>query len=116
MLQPMLLTIKEAATRLGVPEDSLRKVADEKGMTIRIGRAVRLHPDDLSEIINSCRGERKDRASIGAKGQMDRPYGKSGTATIESRPAQTAAAMLKRSSRTTSSASTAQVVPLGRKT
>ena len=116
MPQPMLLTIKEAAGRLGVPEQSLRKVADDHGMTIRIGSAVRLHPDDLSEIIALCRGERKDRASIGAKGQTDRPSGKSGTAPIESRPAQTAAAMLKRSSRATSSASTAQVVPLGRKT
>lgn len=116
MPQPMLLTIKEAANRLGVPEQSLRKVADEKGMTIHIGRAVRLHPDDLSEIIDLCRAERKDRASTGAKGQTDRLSGKSGTATPDYRPAQTAAAMLKRSSRTTSSGSTAQVVPLGRKT
>ncbi|MFC6461234.1 hypothetical protein ACFSYD_13500 [Paracoccus aerius] len=112
----MLLTIKQAATRLGVPEYSLRKVADDHGMTIRIGRAVRLHPDDLSEIISLCRGERKDRASTGASGQMDRQSGKSGTATPDYRPAQTAAAMLKRSSRATLNANIAQVVPLGRKT
>ena len=116
MPQPMLLTIREAATRLGVPEYSLRKVADNHGMTIRIGRAVRLHPDDLSEIVDLCRGERKDRASTGALGQMDRPSGKSGTAQPDYRPAQAAAAMLKRSSRATSNASTGQVVPLGRKT
>lgn len=113
---PMLLTIREAATRLGVPEQSLRKVADDQGLTIRIGRAVRLHPDDLSEIIDLCRADRRDRASTGANERMDRPSGKSGTATPDCRPAQTAAAMLKRSSRAISSASTAQVVPLGRKT
>lgn len=108
-----LLRFDEVAKNLDVPVEGLRKVADQHGMTIIIGRAVRLHPDDLGTLIEKCRVEPKARASRGAtEGQNGRHSGKSGTAKPDSPPALTAAKRLKKPSRPTSSASTAQLVPL----
>lgn len=115
MNTPVLWTIREAAQRLGVPESSLRKVADDFGKTIYIGRAVRLHPDDLPEIIDLCRAEPKAPACIGEREKTLRPSGKLGTEASESRPARTAAAKLKRNSRNTSTANIGQLVRLGPK-
>lgn len=108
-----LLTFEAAARQLNVPVASLRAAADEHGLTIRMGRAIRIHPDDLGRLIELCREEPKDRAYSGAK--TDKP-GKSETrAAPVSRPALAAAERLKRSLRTTSPSSTAPVVPLNRK-
>ena len=117
MAPPRLLSIHEAADMLGVPKASLRTVADEHGKTIVMGRAVRLHPDDLGELIRLCRVNPKAPASIDGNGATVHPSGKSGTPEpCRSRPAQTAANMLKRHSPCSSSASTAQVVQLAPKT
>lgn len=66
MAIPRLLKISEAAELLGVPQLSLKRVAESYGMTIHIGRAIRLHPNDLEELVRKCRDEQKDLASIGA--------------------------------------------------
>lgn len=105
-----LLKVEEAAKSLGVPIDSLRNAADTHGMTIKFGRAVRLHPNDLEELVELCRVNPKARASIGAKEKTLTQSGKSATTgMLESRPAQTTANKLKRNSRSTSRASSGQV-------
>lgn len=111
-----LLKVEEAANMLGVPVASLRTVADNHGKTIRMGRAVRLHPDDIEELVSLCRVEPKGRASTGAKEATGRPSGKSAIqASPPSRPAQTAAMKLKSNSRNTSQGKTGQVAPFPRK-
>lgn len=111
-----LLSFQEAAKQLNVPTESLRRVADAHGKTIRMGRALRLHPNDLEELIDLCRVEPKGPASTGTNDKDDHRSGKSETpATCESRPALTAAQRLKASSRNTSSGRSAPVVQLGRR-
>ncbi|WP_235958229.1 helix-turn-helix domain-containing protein [Salipiger sp. PrR003] len=111
-----LLPIPEAADMLGVPPGSLRTAADKHGKTIRMGRAVRLHPDDLEELCKLCRDDPKAPAFTGEKDQAEPHTGKSGTPEMSgSRRALTAAQKLKKLSKTTSTVSSAQVVPLGRR-
>ncbi len=72
-----LLSIPEAARALGVPKESLRRAADTHGKTIRMGRAVRLHPDDLEELIELCRVVPKVPACIGERSQDRNLIGRS---------------------------------------
>lgn len=95
-----LLTFDEAAAALNVPVGSLRSAADEHGLTIRMGRAVRLDPNSLEELIDLCRVEPKARPSTGETVKMARPSGKHETPrSHQSRPAQIAAQKLKDISR-----------------
>ena len=57
---PQLLTIQEAAEQLGVPPGSLRTAAQRHGFLVRMGRAVRIDPNDLPELIRSCQDKPKD--------------------------------------------------------
>lgn len=108
-----LLRFEEVAKSLDVPAPALRKVADDHGLTIMIGRSVRLHPDDLGRLIEKCRVVPKVRASSGAKeNQAESQAGRSETAQPACPPALAAAKMLKGLSRRTSSGSTAQLVQL----
>ena len=52
---PRLLKIEEAAAELGVPPGSLRNAADAHGFLVRIGRALRIDPETLPELIELCR-------------------------------------------------------------
>ena len=45
-----LLTIDEAAEQLGVPRGSLRAAAEEHGYLVRMGRSVRIDPNDLGKV------------------------------------------------------------------
>jgi len=106
-----LLTFDQAADLMGVPVAGLRAAADQHGMTIRMGRAVRIHPDDLGRLVDLCRVEPRGRACTGA--QTER-HGKSATpAAPASRPARQAASKLKARSRPTLTESTGQLVRLG---
>jgi hypothetical protein len=108
-----LLRFEEVAKELDVPVEGLRKVADQHGVTIIIGRAARLHPDDIGSLIEKCRVGQKVRASTGENpAAAGSHYGKSGTVQHGSRPAQIAAKMLKKPSPHISRESTAQLVPL----
>lgn len=110
-----LLDIKDAANQLGVPCEALRKVADEHRKTILIGRAVRLHPDDIPELLELCRVKPKDHACTGANESTARRLGKSEIqASPQSRPARKTAEKLKSSSKRTSPASAGQVVQFNR--
>lgn len=106
-----LLTIDEVAAEANVPKEALRKAADEHGKTMRIGRAVRLHPEDIEELFSLCRVQPSRHASTGAKEKTPRASGKSATGQPASRPAQTAAQRLKDSSRRTSKEN---IVPMDR--
>jgi hypothetical protein len=111
--EPLCISFAAAAIRLGVPKESLRKAADEMGMTIRMGRFVGLCREDLKELIEKCRVEQKAPDSTGGRSQVKRPIGKSEIpAMYASQPALSAAARLKANSRTTSPGKLAQVVPL----
>lgn len=61
-----LLTLDAAANELGVPKGSLRRVAEEHGFLVRMGRAVRIDPDTLGELVKRCRDKPRDHDSIGA--------------------------------------------------
>ena len=62
-----LLTLDEAAAELGVPPGSLRGAAQRHGLLVRMGRAVRIDPDDLPELIDRCRDQPRDRDSTAAQ-------------------------------------------------
>lgn len=61
---PRLLTVDEAADELGVPPGSLRTAARRHGLLIKLGRAVRIDPDDLQELVRQCRDTPRARDSI----------------------------------------------------
>ena len=110
---PLCLSFEKAASMLGVPKESLRRAANEQGMTIRMGRFVGLYREDLKELIEKCRVEQKARAYTGETNQGKNRIGKSETqGTCASQPALSAAKRLKSSSRITSAGKPAQVVPL----
>ena len=99
---------------LDVPVEGLRKVADQHGFTILIGRAPRLHPDDIEGLIDECRVSTKAHASTGASEVAESRSGKSETDQRAFRPAQIAAKKLKKPSQNTSNENIAQLVPLHR--
>ena len=63
---PRLLSIDEAAAKLGIPPGSLRTAARRHGLLVKMGRAVRIDPDDLPELIDRCRDRPRDRDSTAA--------------------------------------------------
>lgn len=54
---PRLLTIDEAAAELGVPPGSLRTAAEKHGYLVMMGRARRIDPSTIPELIRKCRNE-----------------------------------------------------------
>ena len=113
MTAPLTITVREAAERLAFPIATTERVARDLGLLIMAGNRKRIDPNDLPEIMNSCRSERKDRASTSARTQA---FGSS--ATPDAGTVQQAlgiAAKLKGRSRSTSpTATSAPVVPLSR--
>ena len=106
-----LLTIAEAAKRLGVPKGSLRSAAERHGLLVRMGRAVRIDPNTLTELIEKCRDREKAPASGSAKTMAD---GLSSTAQQHVQQARETAEKLKARSPATLPKKTAQVVRLPR--
>ena len=58
-----LLKLDQAAAELGVPEGSLRRAAEQHGYIVRMGRAVRIDPNDLPELVKRCQDTPKAHAS-----------------------------------------------------
>ena len=54
---PRLLTIDETAAELGVPPGSLRTAAEKHGFVVMMGRARRIDPSTIPELIRKCRNE-----------------------------------------------------------
>ena len=94
-----LLTIDEAAAALGVPKGSLTTAAKQHGFLVKMGRALRIDPDDLQELVRQCRTTPKDHGSIAVE-TAERTS--SATETDSSQRALETAAKLKRLSRGTS--------------
>lgn len=63
---PRLLTVPEAAAELGVPPGSLRTAAERHGLLVKMGRAVRIDPATLPELIERCQDKPKDPVSTAA--------------------------------------------------
>ena len=80
---PELLTIEDAANRLGVSRKGLRAVAEREGMIVRIGRKPLLDAAQLGELVEACRDQPRES---GSRGEAARAIGKSGTARRASRP------------------------------
>ena len=80
---PELLTIEDAAARMGVARKALRAVAERYGFIIRIGRKPLLDAAQLGELVERCRDHQREPASRGGE---TRATGTSGTATRGSRP------------------------------
>jgi hypothetical protein len=110
--RPALKKIEEAASDLGVPKGSLRTAAEQHGLLVYIGRAVRIDPNDYQELINVCRGKPQGRASISAK---TLECGSSATlATPTVQQAHATAAMLKKGLRDTSPVKVSSPAPVAR--
>ena len=62
-----LLTLDEAATELGVPVASLRRAAERHGFLVRVGRALRIDPNTLPELIERCREQPSPPVSTNAQ-------------------------------------------------
>lgn len=101
-MTPRLLTLDEAAAQLGVPKGSLRRAAERHGLLVRMGRAVRIDPETLPELIRRCRENQQGRASTGAATRGAPDTTKSETAHDASARALATADRLKQHSRGTS--------------
>ena len=82
-MTPELLTIPDAAARLGVSVKGLRAVAEAHGYVVRIGRKPLLDAAQLGELVEACRDQPRESAS---RGEAARAIGKSGTGRRASRP------------------------------
>ena len=93
-----LLTIEEAAAELGVPKGSVRTAAEQHNLLVRMGRAIRIDPETLGELIQLCRENPQEHASTSAAVA----YSPSETAPDSSTRAHEIAEELTRPSRDTS--------------
>lgn len=105
-----LLRIEAAAEKLDLPAKSLRDVAEEHGLLIRVGRALRLHPEDLEMLIELCRVPAKVSVSTPAPATAENSS--SSTVRPSVGQARQIADRLKRCSPPISSSASGQVVPL----
>lgn len=109
----MLLTVDQAAAQLNIPVRSLRRAAEEHGLLVRMGRAVRIDPETMPELIQKCRNAPKVRASTGT------PQKASGSfetlADQKLQQAQQTAQMLKSNSPSISQKKTGQLARFPRK-
>lgn len=109
----MLLTVDEAAAQQNIPAVALRREAEKPGLLVRFGRAVRIDPETMPELIQRCRNAPKARASTGIP---QKASGSSETlADQRLQQARQSAQMLKSGSPSTSQKGTGRVVPLERK-
>lgn len=95
-----LCEIKDAARALGIPPASLRSAAENHGYIVRMGRAIRLERDRLTDLVKKCRDKPKELASINS------PIARAGISATRVCPTAARAAnavkMLKKPSRPTS--------------
>lgn len=114
---PTLLSLKDVASQLGMPQAALERAATEAGLIIQCGSRKKIREDEIEELIETCRVRPKGPASTNANEKAARASGSSVTkAAPRSLPAQKAAQRLKHALPSTSRQSTAQVVQLTPKT
>lgn len=107
-------TIDEIASEIGVPKKSLQKAAERHGYLIRIGRALRLDRNQITELLKKCQDPPKEPDSTSSL--TDR----TGTSATRGNPtgqrAAQAVQMLKKRSAPTSPPRDAQVLRMNRRT
>lgn len=114
---PTLLSLKDVASQLGMPQAALERAASEAGLIIQCGSRKKIREDEIEELIETCRVRPKVPASTSANEKAVRASGSSVTkAGPKSLPAQKAAQRLKRPLPNTSPQNIAQVVRLKPKT
>ena len=99
-----LMTIEAAAASIGVPKASLRSAAERHGFLIRIGRAIRIDPNQLPELLRKCQSAPKDHAFTGTNQEASGSSETRGAQKL--RQAQATAARLKSGSRNISQGGT----------
>lgn len=109
----MLLTIEQAAADHNIPAKALRRAAEQHGLLVRFGRAVRIDPETMPELIQKCRNAPKARVSTGTTQRASGSY--ETLADQKQQQAQQTAQMLKGNSRSTSPKGTAQLARFPRK-
>ena len=97
-----LLTLDEAADRLGVPKRGLRKEAEAHGFLVRVGRVVRLQEDKLEELMDRCRVKPQEQDCTADPTRVVAETTKSATAEDASARALQTAERLRKSTRATS--------------
>ena len=108
----LTITVAEAARRLGFPKATTERVARDLGLLILAGNRKRIDPNDLSEIMDTCRNAPRDRASTSGRIPA---FGSSATPAAASvQQALATAEMLKRPSPSTSPSGTARVAQIRR--
>ncbi len=53
--QPLMMTVEEAAAKVGVPPGSLRRAAQKHGYLVMMGRHPRIERRSLEELVQKCR-------------------------------------------------------------
>ena len=107
-----LMKIEEAAEALNVPAASLKTAAQKHGMLVRMGRALRIDPETIPELLQRCRENPQAPASISDRTTAPSSFATPGNPTGE-RARETAAKLKKRSPRISQGeASSPVVVPL----
>ena len=110
-----LLTLDEAAERLGVKPGSLETVAKRHGFIVKMGRSIRIDPNSLEELIEKCRENPLEPDSTNEPKARAPAYGSSETVDDSCQQALAIADKLKERSRATSRSGTgppAQVHPM----
>lgn len=102
MVAPNLVTIDVAARELGVPKGSLRAAAEQHGLLVYIGRAVRIDRNSYGELIEKCRAKPQEQGSISVRTRVSSTSVTQDAPTVQ--PALDTAMMLKRRLPPTSSA------------
>lgn len=106
----LTIKVKEAAEELGFPVATTERIARELGLLIMAGNRKRIDPNDLPEILDTCRNGPRVRDSINAKTQRSGSSEIPGAVTSQ-RARATAAKLKGRSQSTSQNATDAQVVP-----
>ena len=113
MPEPLTITVAEAAQRLGFPKATTERIARDLGLLILAGNRKRIHPDDLPEIMDTCRSAPRVPVSIATQRPASTLSETPAGATVQQ--AREAVARLKGRSPSTSATGTGgRVVPLTR--
>lgn len=114
MTVPALIDPKDLAIDWGVPKAALIRCAEDHGLLVRIGTAKKIAETDLLELISKCRVKPNQPASFSEPEPTETPSMSSSTGAGKKARAQDISKRLKRTSKRTSPAKSAEVVPMKR--
>lgn len=111
---PRLYDLKHLANEWEVPLAALRRCAEQTGLLVSIGSALKIAEADLREFIILCQENPNRPASTSGNAPAETPSTSSSTAAGKSARAQEIATKLKSRSKNTSKPGTGRVVRLKR--